>query len=115
MYCGHVGFNKLFSLGVQVWTYRQNGPAPLGYSLNHDCKNDCTCRMKWNGVYQDLVMDPGCPVREHSQMVTSVAISADGKRVVSGSTDNHVKIWDVETGAQASKPHGNCDCERGSF
>ena len=51
-----------------------------------------------------MAMDPGCPVRGHSERVTSVAISADGKRVVSGSTDQHVKIWDVETGAQASNP-----------
>ena len=38
----------------------------------------------------------------HSARVTSVAISADGKRVVSGSYDNTVKIWDVETGTEVS-------------
>ena len=38
----------------------------------------------------------------HSDRVRSVAISADGKRVVSGSRDETVNIWDVETGTEVS-------------
>jgi len=32
--------------------------------------------------------------------VTCLAISPDGKRVVSGSDDNLVKIWDTENGEE---------------
>ena len=35
----------------------------------------------------------------HSNAVNSVAFSPNGNRVVSGSDDYLVKIWDVETGA----------------
>ena len=35
----------------------------------------------------------------HKGGVTSVALSADGERVVSGSQDKTIKIWSAETGA----------------
>ena len=38
----------------------------------------------------------------HSDEVTSVALSPDGTRIVSGSDDHLVKIWDTETGAEVS-------------
>ena len=38
----------------------------------------------------------------HSGLVFTVAISADGKRIVSGSADTLVKIWDAATGVQVS-------------
>ena len=34
----------------------------------------------------------------HSGTVMSVAISPDGRRVVSGSKDKTLKVWDIETG-----------------
>jgi WD40 repeat protein len=46
--------------------------------------------------------------------VCSVAFSPDGKRVVSGSSDNTVKIWDYETlGAPVSAfvPFLRVECE----
>jgi len=38
----------------------------------------------------------------HSGPVQSVAFSPNGNRVVSGSFDNLVKIWDTATGALVS-------------
>ena len=36
----------------------------------------------------------------HADWLRSVAFSRDGNRVVSGSYDNLVKIWDTEIGAE---------------
>ncbi|KAF7352032.1 Reverse transcriptase-RNase H-integrase [Mycena venus] len=40
----------------------------------------------------------------HTNTVTSVAFSPDGKRIVSGSNDKTVCIWDAETGAALREP-----------
>jgi len=39
----------------------------------------------------------------HSNSVWSVAFSSNGKRIVSGSDDKLVKIWEVETGAEVNR------------
>ncbi|TFK70083.1 WD40 repeat-like protein, partial [Pluteus cervinus] len=43
----------------------------------------------------------------HSGFVFSVAFSSDNRYVVSGSADNTVTIWDVETGQQRAKFQGH--------
>ena len=74
--------------GLQVWTSRA-----------HDGKNGCICAH----MFQEEITW-GCPVAGHSREVYSVAFSPDGKRVVSGSRDNLLKIWHAATGAVVSDP-----------
>ncbi|RYC79718.1 Vegetative incompatibility protein HET-E-1 [Fusarium oxysporum f. sp. narcissi] len=54
----------------------------------------------WNACLQTL--------EGHDDLVTSVAFSADGQWIASGSMDGTVKIWDTATGAcvQTLKGHG---------
>ena len=51
---------------------------------------------------EEFVWNQKCPVVGHSAAVYSVDFSPDGKRFVSGSHDNLVKIWDTETGGEVS-------------
>ncbi len=43
--------------------------------------------------------DQSRPLEGHQGLVDAVAITADGRRVVSGSWDKTLKVWDLETGA----------------
>ena len=43
-----------------------------------------------------------CTLTGHTGCVNSVSFSRDGKHIVSGSDDDLVKIWNVETGAEVS-------------
>ena len=54
-----------------------------------------------------------CTLTGHEGEINSVAFSVDGKRVVSGSCDHLVKIWNSETGAEVSSFVGVCSRKRG--
>ena len=49
-----------------------------------------------------MVDEQECTLTGHSNYVTSVAYSPDGKRIVSGSGDRTVKIWDMAMGEEVS-------------
>jgi WD40 repeat protein len=45
----------------------------------------------------------------HTEVVTSVAFSGDGSKVVSGSWDNTVKIWSADNGELIQTLSGDID------
>ena len=47
-----------------------------------------------------LPAQPVTTLKGHTDPVTSVAFSPDGKRIVSGSDDKTVKVWDAHTGQE---------------
>ena len=51
-------------------------------------------------------------LKGHSDSVNSVAFSPDGQRVVSGSDDRKVQLWDVGTGAALQTLKGHLDAVR---
>ncbi|MDB9492226.1 WD40 repeat domain-containing protein [Dolichospermum circinale CS-534/05] len=56
---------------------------------------------------------PGSPLIRtlsgHSRSVNAIAVTPDGKTVISGSWDNTIKIWDVGTGTQKFTLEGHSD------
>jgi WD40 repeat protein len=90
---------------MKVWTSR-----------THDCELDCICTpmKRWHldsGISNlqkmhyrrsGIVPKPECPVTGHSKSVMAVSFSADGKRIVSGSADHHVIIWNAQSGTEVS-------------
>jgi len=86
----------LMAIFWQVWTTR-----------THDCKNGCICTEVVEGRHgiKRVIVTPFCPIDGHSKKVTCLAFSPDGKRIVSGSDDNLLKLWDAATGAEVCS-HG---------
>jgi WD40 repeat protein len=61
---------------------------------------------KWVNKPQHI--DPCIMTLEgHTKFITSCAISPDGKRIVSGSGDKTLKIWDLESGAELATIKGH--------
>ena len=59
----------------------------------------CGLAQSW-GHYENIL-------NGHSKLVRSVGFSQDGRRVVSGSKDKTVRIWNVETGEEERKLEGD--------
>ncbi|MEQ8463408.1 WD40 repeat domain-containing protein [Coleofasciculus sp. E1-EBD-02] len=65
----------------------------------------------WLRPLTSSLMPPGTPLRRtltgHSGVVNAVAVTPDGKRVVSGAEDYTLKVWKLETGRELFSLHGH--------
>ena len=69
-------------------------------TLGHSCTGGCICAMVEEDEQDVVDVNPACPASGHTADVRSVAFSPlYGERVVSGSCDGLVMIWDTATGA----------------
>lgn len=74
----------------------------LIHSLTYGCLTLMICVTGW-AQKPELVVQTG-----HSEEVQSMAFSADGKTLASGSGDSTIKLWDVATGSELRTLTGSC-------
>ena len=53
-----------------------------------------------NAVLKKTILSEMKPLLGHTGIVKSVCFSKDGKKIVSGSKDSSIRIWNAETGEQ---------------
>ncbi len=68
------------------------------HELLASCPNDLR-GWEWNRINY-IVDQSTMTLRGHSDRIDSIAISPDGKRIVSGSRDRTIKVWDARTGLE---------------
>ena len=101
-------------LNVQLWNTRSGLPAGapvragggvMGVAFSH--RGDLVAvgvdagTIQFLNVRNGTTLEPaGEVLRAHPTSVNSVAFSSDGKRLVSGGTDNTVKVWNIQSRSQ---------------
>jgi len=82
-------------------------------ALLESCPNDLR---GWEWHRLSHILDQSVmTLRGHSNEVHGVAVSPDGKRIVSGSADNTIKVWDAATGEEVMTLRGHKDEEVMTF
>ena len=84
---------------VKLWNVETG--TELSTMRGHSEDNqDCTCKHDAGEDEDEYESNPDCPVRGHSDSLSSVAFSADGQWVMSGSYDKTIRLWDTHAVAQ---------------
>ncbi|KZV84351.1 WD40 repeat-like protein [Exidia glandulosa HHB12029] len=76
-------------------------PSPSGHLLAVGVIHQDARILLWD---TDKRAVTGNPLRGHSQDVTSISWSSDGRRLVSASNDMSVRVWDVQTREAIGEP-----------
>jgi WD40 repeat protein/serine/threonine protein kinase len=82
-----------------------DGNISLVQELLEECPEDLR---GWEWYRLNHIADQSImTLRGHDEIVYSVALSPDGKRIVSGSRDKAVKVWDAQMGAEVMTLYGH--------
>jgi WD40 repeat protein len=75
----------------------------------HDTLNRCQSNLRgWEHEYLHTLFNQNqTTLNGHSKLVTSVAFSPDGTRIVSGSQDTTAKVWDASSGQETLTLEGH--------
>ena len=65
---------------------------------------DCKCKTLWLLLGTESFLGCALVMEGHTDRVDAVGFSPDSQRVISGSYDNTIRIWDAETGNSVGKP-----------
>jgi WD40 repeat protein/tetratricopeptide (TPR) repeat protein len=85
----------------------ESGNVPRAQELLETTRKDFR---GWEYDYLNtLINDPQRTLRGHTDGVTSVCFRGDGRRLVSGSADRTVKVWDTHTGQEVLSLKGHTE------
>lgn len=97
----HILVQDKMQLAGQLWGRMQRFEVPEIQAMLEVAKQQV---VPWLRPLTSNLISPGGSLRltltGHSSWVNAVAITPDGKRVISGSYDNTLKLWNLETGEE---------------
>nr|MDJ0705393.1 NB-ARC domain-containing protein [Leptolyngbyaceae cyanobacterium MO_188.B28] len=107
----HVLAKEPQQLTERLWGHLRDKPQPaIQQLLKQGADQKQTC---WLAPAHANLTEPDGPLIRtlsgHSDRVSSVAISPDGKQALSGSVDRTVKLWDLATGQALHTLSGHSD------
>lgn len=104
--------------GITLWDVKARKPKKTGlYNspiyrnmvFNLDGKIFAHAKFKEIYLYNAVTGETKHILKEHSDYVTSIAFSADGQTLASGSEDKTIYLWDVDTGKHKQTLEGHPD------
>ena len=101
-------YNASFNFAEQAWETRNIGRVDeLLQSIQPLSGAEDLRGIEWH--YLNRLANGLLTLRGHAFMVNAVAVSPDGRRIITGSSDNTAKVWDAATGQEILTLKGHTD------